>query len=113
MNEFKKIGIEFINAEPIAKGAEEWIIRLMSGQPLIYTNVENANEIIRTLNEDRQYLNGDYKVIKQGIMATLVQFDNWEIQSIADSPYMQNETWTYEAARAEYDAEYNNDDEEA
>ena len=104
MNIFKKIGINFINSEPCANGHEQWIMNLMSGQPIMFSHVEH-DEIINTLNTDSTYLGGnsDYKVIKTGLMATLVQFCDWEIVNIGNDPYMQNENWDYEAAKAEFE----------
>ena len=111
MNFFKKIGIEFINSEPCANGHEQWIMNLMSGQPIMFSHVEH-DEIIEILNSGHEYLSdGDYKVIKTGLMATLVQFCDWEIVNFSNAPYMQNENWDYEAAKAEYEAEYEDGEE--
>ena len=108
MNNFKKIAIEFINSEYIAEGAEDWIVSLMSGKPQLYSNVKNARKIIKELNKNPEYFGGNsgYKVIIRGLTATLVQFEDWEIVDISDDPWLSNEDWTYEAAKAEYEAEF-------
>jgi hypothetical protein len=110
MNELKEAGVEFIDNEYIADGHEDWIIRLMSGKPVEFHHSVNEFKIIDTLN--RNYL-GIYKVIITGVTARVVIFEDWEIIEInTDDPYFADEVWTYEAARAEYDAIHNNDDEE-
>ena len=109
MNELKETGIEFIDNEYIATGHEDWIIRLMSGKPVEYHHSVIESRIIDELN--RNYL-GIYKVIITGVTARVVIFEDWEIIDLNDDPYFENEEWTYEAARAEYDALHNVEDEE-